>query len=199
LEGAVFIAGAAVQWLRDGLGIIQQSSDVEPLANSVPDPQGVYFVPALVGLGAPYWDSQARGTIVGITRGTTAAHLARAALDAMAYQVCDLVGAMQRESGIPLQSVRVDGGASVNNRLMQFQADMLNVPVRRPVVSETTALGASYLAGLAVGVWQGLDEVTNNWAIDREFAPQLKAETRDRLYRNWQRAVERSRDWATDE
>lgn len=199
LEGAVFIAGAAVQWLRDGLGIIAQSSDVEPLADSVPDTQGVYFVPALVGLGAPYWDPQARGTIVGITRGTAAAHIARAALDAMAYQTHDLVTAMQQDSGIPLQSLRVDGGASVNDRLMQFQADMLNVPVRRPVVSETTALGAAYLAGLAVGVWQGLNEVTNNWAIDREFTPQMKTETRDRLYRNWQRAVERSRNWATDE
>jgi glycerol kinase len=191
----VFIAGAAVQWLRDGLGIIKSSAEVEALAGSVPDSGGVYFVPALVGLGAPYWDPYARGTIVGLTRGTTAAHLARAALDAMAFQTRDVLEAMQRDSGVPLAGLRVDGGAAVNNGLMQFQADVLGVPVQRPVVTETTALGAAYLAGLAVGYWRDLDDVASNWALDREFKPQLAEDERNRLYHHWQRAVERSQKW----
>jgi glycerol kinase len=196
LEGAVFVAGAAVQWLRDGLGLLAASADVEKLAEQVPDTGGVYFVPALVGLGAPYWDPTARGTIVGITRGTSAAHIAWATIEAMAYQTRDLVEAMQRDAGVPLSGLRVDGGASVNNRLMQFQADLLDVPVCRPVVHETTALGAAYLAGLAVGYWKGLDDIRSNWALDREFKPQMSHEDRDRRYRQWQRAVERSMNWA---
>jgi glycerol kinase len=198
LEGSVFIAGAAVQWLRDGLGIIKASADVETLAATVPDSDGVYFVPALVGLGAPAWDAQARGMIIGITRGTTAAHLARATLHAMAFQSRDLAEAMELDSGVKLAGLRVDGGASVNDALMQFQADLLDVNVCRPVVSETTALGAAYLAGLAVGYWNGLDDVTNNWALDREFSPNMASADRDRLYKNWKRAVERSLQWAND-
>jgi glycerol kinase len=195
LEGSVFIAGAAVQWLRDGLGLIATSSDVESLAASVRDTEGVYFVPAFVGLGAPHWDSDARGTIVGITRGTTKAHLARAALDAMAYQTRDVLDAMHGDSGVPLQTLKVDGGASRNNLLMQFQADVLGVPVRRPVVSETTALGAAYLAGLAVGYWSDLSDVSRNWALDREFTPSMPSDQRGRLLAGWDKAVSRSRDW----
>ena len=198
LEGSVFIAGAAVQWLRDGLGIIKSSADVQALAATVPDSDGVYFVPALVGLGAPVWDAQARGMIIGITRGTTAAHLARATLDSMAFQSRDLAEAMELDSGVRLAGLRVDGGASVNDALMQFQASLLDVTVCRPVVSETTALGAAYLAGLAVGYWNGLDDVTNNWALDREFHSNMASAERDRLYKNWKRAVERSLQWAND-
>lgn len=193
LEGSVFIAGAAVQWLRDGLGLIANSSDVESLAGSVPDTDGVYFVPAFVGLGAPYWDSDARGTIVGITRGTTKAHLARAALDAMAYQTRDVLDAMQKDSGVRLSQLKVDGGASRNNLMMQFQADVLGVSVRRPVVSETTALGAAYLAGLAVGYWKELSDITHNWALDREFTPTMPSDQRGRLLAGWDAAVSRSR------
>ncbi len=196
LEGSVFIAGAVVQWLRDGLGVISSSADVERLAASVPDSGGVYFVPALVGLGAPHWDSDARGTILGITRGTTAGHIARAAVEAMAYQSVDLVSAMQRDAGIELQSLRVDGGASVNNQLMQFQADLLGVNVRRPMVSETTALGAAYLAGLAVGYWSDMQDVARNWALDSEFKSRISAENRDALCSRWQEAVRRSLGWA---
>jgi glycerol kinase len=196
LEGAVFVAGAVVQWLRDGLGLIAASSDVEHLTASVPDSGGVYVVPAFVGLGAPYWDPYARGTIVGITRGTTAAHLARAAVDSMAYQTRDVLEVMQRESGRPLQSLKVDGGAAVNNQLLQFQADILGVAVRRPAVIETTALGAAYLAGLAVGYWDTTAELEANWALDREFIPTIDQGERDRLYEDWRRAVERSRGWA---
>lgn len=195
LEGSVFIAGAAVQWLRDGLGILSHSSDVEALAATVPDAGGVYFVPALVGLGAPHWDAYARGAIFGLTRGATAAHVARATLDSMAYQTRDLVAAMLADSGRELIDLRVDGGAAVNNGLMQFQADLLNVPVRRPTVSETTALGAAYLAGLAVGYWESADDVVRNWALDREFSPQMADVERQRLCRGWDRAVTRSRDW----
>jgi glycerol kinase len=195
LEGSVFIAGAAVQWLRDGLGLIANSSDVESLAASVPDTEGVYFVPAFVGLGAPYWDSDARGTIVGITRGTTKAHLARAALDAMAYQTRDVLDAMQKDSGVRLSQLKVDGGASQNNLMMQFQADVLGVSVRRPVVSETTALGAAYLAGLAVGYWKDLSDITRNWALDREFKPAMPSDQCGRLLAGWDKAVGRSRDW----
>lgn len=196
LEGSVFIAGAVVQWLRDGLGIIRTSGEVEQLAAKVTDTDGVYLVPAFVGLGAPYWDPYARGTIVGITRGTTAAHLARAALDAMAYQTRDVVDAMRRDSGLPLESLRVDGGASVNDQLMQFQADMLDVPVARPQVRETTALGAAYLAGLAVGYWSDLADIDRNWVLDRRFEPAMPDHERTVRYAGWLRAVERSRDWA---
>jgi glycerol kinase len=196
LEGSVFVAGAIVQWLRDGLGLIGMSSEVEALAASVPDSGGVSFVPALVGLGAPYWDPHARGTILGISLGTKAGHLARAALESVAMQTRDLVEAMQQDSGLPLEELKVDGGASVNNGLMQFQADVLDVTVRRPVVAETTALGAAYLAGLAVGYWQDLRQVTQNWALDREFRPSMDAAQRDQRYQQWQKAVRRSLAWA---
>lgn len=195
LEGSVFIAGAVVQWLRDGLGIVRHSADVEPLARSVPDTGGVYFVPALVGLGAPYWDPYARGTILGITRGTTAAHLARAALEAIAFQTRDLAEAMQQDASCTLPYLKVDGGAAVNDLLMQFQADVLGVEVRRPVVAETTALGAAYLAGLAVGYWSDLGEISRHWALDRCYWPQMPAGQRQQRYQRWQQAVARARHW----
>ena len=195
LEGSIFIAGAAVQWLRDEMQIIKSSDEIEPLALQVPDNGGVYFVPALVGLGAPYWDSQARGSIVGLSRGSNRAHLARAALESMAYQTRDILEAMQDDAGIKLGMLKVDGGASVNNLLMQFQADILGTKVQRPVVQETTALGAAYLAGLAVGYWKDQFEISSNWALDREFKPNLGAAARSELYATWQRAVERSRGW----
>ena len=195
LEGAVFVAGAAVQWLRDGLGIIKNSSDVEALAASVADAGNVYLVPAFVGLGAPYWDAYARGGLLGVTRGTTAAHIARAAVESMAYQTRDLLDAMNRDAGLKLAELKVDGGASVNNALLQFQADLLATPVRRPVVSETTALGAAYLAGLAVGFWDDLSHITSNWALDREFTPKMEATQRDSIYAGWQKAVGRCLDW----
>ncbi len=195
LEGAVFVAGAVVQCLRDGLGLIQSSADVERLAATVPDSGGVYVVPAFVGLGAPYWDAYARGTIVGITRGTTAAHLAKAAVESMAYQSMDLVEAMQRDAGIDLAGLRVDGGASVNGSLLQFQADLLGVPVKRPVVAETTALGAAYLAGLAVGYWHDLAEIESQWCLDQEFLPRMPQAQRQKLCRGWRRAVARSLAW----
>lgn len=195
LEGSVFVAGAAVQWLRDGLGLIKTSADVERLAASVPDSGGVYFVPALVGLGAPHWDAYARGSIHGLTRGTTAGHLARAAIESMAYQTRDLLDAMQADAGLKLAELKVDGGATVNNGLLQFQADLMGVTVRRPVVSETTALGAAYLAGLAVGYWEDTQSVERNWALDREFTPDLAVVEREARYAQWRRAVERSLDW----
>ena len=173
LEGSVFIAGAVVQWLRDGLGIIKHSADIEPLANSVPDNGGVYFVPAFVGLGAPYWDSYARGAIVGLTRGSKGAHIARAALESIAYQTADVIDAMRQDSGLDLSELRVDGGASRNNLLMQFQADILGVPVVRPKITETTALGAAYLAGLAVGFWESQEEIVQQWQVEKRFEPQL--------------------------
>ena len=194
LEGSVFIAGAAVQWLRDGLGLIKTSGEIEALAASVPDAGGVYLVPAFVGLGAPYWNSQARGAIFGLTRGTQAGHLARAAVDAMAYQTRDLVETMRLDTGLPLAELKVDGGASVNNALMQFQADLLDVPVRRPAICETTALGAAYLAGLAVGYWRDLAEIEGHASLDREFLPSMPAQRRETLYRGWQRAVQRVLD-----
>jgi glycerol kinase len=197
LEGAVFVAGAAVGWLRDGLGIIRASSEVEPLARSVPDAGGVVFVPAFVGLGAPYWDPYARGLLMGLTRGTTAAHVARAALDAMGYQTRDLIEAMQTEAELPVHALRVDGGASQNDLMLQFQADLLGIPVERPVVAETTALGAAYLAGLAVGFWQSEKELAQHWSLDRQFTPQLDKNDRDRLYRRWQDAVRRAQKWET--
>jgi glycerol kinase len=195
LEGSVFIAGAAVQWLRDGLGIIRRSEEIGPLANSVPDVGGVVFVPALVGLGAPYWDPYARGAILGLSRGTTAAHIARATVEAMAFQTRDLIDAMQQDSGITLGQLKVDGGASVNDSLLQFQADLLDAPVVRPVVAETTALGAAYLAGLAVGYWTDLKDVSRNWLLERQFVPEMPAAERERRYGQWQRGVERARKW----
>src|SRR6478609_11397458 len=196
LEGAVFIAGAVVQWLRDGLGVIKASVDVEKLAGSVPSSEGVVVVPAFVGLGAPHWDPYARGAIFGLTRGTTAAHIARAAVESMAFQSKDLLEAMRADAGLPLAMLKVDGGASVNNGLMQFQADILNATVRRPVVAETTALGAAYLAGLAVGYWHDLSDISRNWALDREFKPQMPADQRDERYSQWQEAVKRTLGWA---
>ncbi len=195
LEGSVFIAGAAVQWLRDGLKAIHESADVERLMSEVPDTDGVYLVPAFVGLGAPYWDPRARGVIVGLTRNTTVAHVARAAVDAMAYQTRDVLEVMQQEAGLSLTTLKVDGGAAANAMLLQFQADLLGVPVRRPIVRETTALGAAYLAGLAVGYWDGLDDIRHNWALDREFAPQMPDADRARLYAGWRKAVSRSLAW----
>jgi glycerol kinase len=195
LEGSIFSAGAAVQWLRDGLGLIKQSSQVEELAASVPDNEGVYLVPAFVGLGAPYWDAGARGTIVGLTRGSTAGHIARATLEAMAYQTRDVLEAMTVDSKIEVRALRVDGGAVVNNLLMQFQADLLGVPVQRPRIAETTALGAAYLAGLAVGFWQSQEEVSGYWQVERTFEPQMSVDRRETLYANWQRAVRRSQQW----
>jgi glycerol kinase len=197
LEGSIFITGAAIQWLRDGLSIIDSSPEVGPLAASVPDTGGVFLVPAFAGLGSPYWDPYARGTIVGITRGTTRAHLARATVEAMAYQTRDVVDAMVAASGTPLLELRVDGGASVMDLLMQLQADQLGVVVRRPRDQETTALGAAFLAGLAEGMWPSLDSVTERWELDAEFRPSGGdvAVVADLQYQQWQRAVERSRDW----
>lgn len=193
LEGSVFIGGAVVQWLRDGLGIIERSADVERLASEVADNGGVYFVPAFTGLGAPYWDPHARGAIYGLTRGTTAAHIARAALESMAYQSLDLATAMQQDAGEKLGSLKVDGGAAVNDRLMQFQADLLGVEIVRPATTETTALGAAYLAGLAVGYWQGQADVEANWQAARRFTPQIDDHERSRLLAGWQDAVRRTR------
>ena len=195
LEGGVFVAGAVVQWLRDGLGIIRSSSDVEALAASVDDNGGVYLVPAFTGLGAPYWDAYARGTLVGLTRGSTAGHIARAALEAIAYQVADLLGAMRQDAELDIPELRVDGGASANDLLMQFQADILGIPVVRPQVTETTALGAAYLAGLAVDYWSSELEITENWTEDRRFEPNMDKGEREQLLGRWRRAVERSRDW----
>ena len=192
LEGSVFIAGAVVQWLRDGLGLIESAAQIEELAGQVTSTDGVYLVPAFVGLGAPYWKPEARGTIVGLTRGTTRAHLARAALEAIAYQTRDVLEAMQQDSGRVLDVLRVDGGASANRLLMQFQADLLGVAVQRPVVPETTALGAAYLAGLATGVWGSPVEVTQNWQLDAEFVAAADRESMDRKYADWKRAVGRS-------
>ena len=195
LEGSVFIGGAAVQWLRDGLGIIRNSSDVEELAASVPDNGGLYLVPAFTGLGAPHWDPYARGTMVGITRSTTKGHIARATLESIAFQTSDVLQAMMDDSGVSLSELRVDGGASQNNMLMQFQADILGVPVVRPKVTETTALGAAYLAGLAVGFWSTQEEIAKQWQVDRRFEPQMPSAQRDALVMNWQRAVRKARAW----
>ncbi len=195
LEGAIFIGGAVIQWLRDGLQIVENASESEALATSVESTEGVYCVPAFVGLGAPYWDQQARGTIIGITRGTSRAHIVRSALESIAYQTCDVLKAMQDDASLDLATLKVDGGASANNFLMQFQSDMLNVEVQRPVVQETTALGAAYLAGLAVGYWEDKKSIQENWALDKQFTPNMAAEERDGLYHNWKRAVDRSLDW----
>ncbi len=198
LEGSVFIGGAVIQWLRDGLRIIDSAAESEEYAMRVPDTGGVYIVPAFVGLGAPHWDAYARGTIVGITRGTRREHMVRAALEAICYQTRDVIRAMTADSGIALAELRVDGGAARNDFLMQFQSDILGVPVRRPRVIETTALGAAYLAGLGVGFWSGKGEIAAKWQQETEFAPAMSDEDRDRLYRGWVRAVERSLGWETE-
>lgn len=195
LEGSVFVAGAAVQWLRDGLGVIKESVDVERLAAEAPDSGGVYVVPAFVGLGAPYWDARARGGILGLTRGSTAAHVARAVIESMAYQTRDVLEAMLVDSGVALAALRVDGGAAANDLLMQFQADQLGVPVQRPRVRETTALGAAYLAGLAVGFWRDQQELATHWTLDREFRPAMPQDERERHYRGWRKAVSRTLEW----
>lgn len=195
LEGSVFIAGAAVQWLRDGLRIIEAAPDSEYFAAKVPDTGGVYVVPAFVGLGAPYWDMRARGAILGLTRGSGKAHIVRATLEALAYQTRDVLGAMEADSGIRLQALKVDGGAVPNNLLMQFQADILGVPVDRPRLTETTALGAAYLAGLATGVWESREQLADNWRLDARFSPAMEPERRERLYAGWQKAVRRAMDW----
>ena len=195
LEGSVFIGGAVVQWLRDGLGLIQSASGVEALAAGVPDTGGVYLVPAFAGLGAPHWDQYARGTITGITRGTTAAHFARAALESIAFQVADILDVMQKDSGTPLAELRVDGGAAANNLLLQFQADLLRIPVVRPKVTETTALGAAYLAGLAVGYWKDRQDVRTHWQVDRVFEPRMSEAEASYRRGRWADALERARDW----
>jgi glycerol kinase len=192
LEGSIFVAGSVVQWLRDGLGIIKSSSEVEELAASVPDNGGVYFVPALTGLGAPHWDQYAKGSIYGISRGTTAAHIARAALEGIAFQTMDIVNAMQKDADITLKELKVDGGASRNNLLMQFQADILGTSVIRPTVTETTALGAAYLAGLAVGYWESLDHIKSQWGVDTEFTPSAAEEDVDTLKKGWADAIRRT-------
>ncbi len=195
LEGSVFIAGAAVQWLRDEMNLIQKAADIEGLAASVADTNGVYFVPAFTGLGAPHWDSQARGTIVGLTRGANKAHLARATLESIAFQSADVIEAMNKDSGLKLETLRVDGGAAANNLLMQIQADLLGVAVERPTVTETTALGAAYLAGLAVGFYPSLDELAKRWKLDRAFEPKMSADQRQSMMTGWRKAVERAKNW----
>ena len=199
LEGSIFIAGAVVQWLRDGLGIIDASSEVEALAAQVTDPQGVYLVPAFAGLGAPHWDQYARGLIAGITRGTTAAHIARAALEGIAFQVADVLRAMEADAKIRLKELRVDGGASANNLLMQFQSNLLGVPVVRPKVTETTALGAAYLAGLAVGYWKDQKQIAAQWQVDRRFTHAMKPAQRQQLEKGWRKALERAKRWEAAE
>jgi glycerol kinase len=191
----VFIAGAVVQWLRDGLGIIKSSAEVEALAASVPDCGGVYFVPAFAGLGAPHWDQYARGSLAGLTRGTKAGHIARAALEGIAFQVADVLDAMRKDSGIQLNQLRVDGGACANNLLMQFQADILGVPVVRPKVIETTALGAAYLAGLAVGFWKDRESVKASWQPERTFEPDMSADEVAHRRSRWAEALKRAKEW----
>jgi len=189
LEGSVFIAGAVVQWLRDELRIIRSSSEIETIAKEVTDTDGVYIVPAFAGLGAPYWNQHARGTITGISRGTSRAHIARAALESIAYQTVDVLKAMEADAGIGIQELRVDGGATVNNFLMQFQSDVLNCKVIRPAITETTALGAAYLAGLAIGYWENIDAIKNQWSVEQSFEPTLDEKTREQLYNGWKKAV----------
>jgi glycerol kinase len=195
LEGSIFIAGAVVQWLRDELRVLDNAAQSEELATKVEDNNGVYLVPAFVGLGAPYWDMYARGTIVGLTRGAKREHIVRAALESICYQTRDVLEAMQKDSGITLKSLKVDGGAVANNFLMQFQSDILGVPVDRPKVIETTALGAAYLAGLAVGYWKDKDDIAAKWQIDRTFKPEMDSNMKDNLYKGWKKAVERALDW----
>jgi glycerol kinase len=195
LEGSIFIAGAVVQWLRDGLGLIKSSSEVEALASQVTDPDGVYLVPAFAGLGAPHWDQYARGLVAGVTRGTTAAHIARAALEGIAFQVADVLRAMEADAHIKLKELRVDGGASANNLLMQFQSNLLAVRVVRPKVTETTALGAAYLAGLAVGYWKDQKQIAAQWQVDRRFTPAMTAAQRKQLQTGWRKALDRAKRW----
>ncbi len=199
LEGSIFIGGAVVQWLRDSLGIIRTSDDVERLAAEVKDSDGVYFVPAFAGLGAPYWNQHARGTLTGITRGSTAAHIARAAVDSIAYQTLEVLLAMQKDSGVTILELRVDGGATVNNCLLQFQADLLQTKVVRPMITETTALGAAYLAGLAVGYWSDISEISQQWKLDRTFSPGIPASETTSLIKGWHRAVKAATAWAAEE
>ncbi len=198
LEGSVFMAGAVVQWLRDELRIIKQASEVEELAKGLESNEGVYLVPAFAGLGAPHWDQYARGLIIGLSRGTGASHIARAALESIAFQTYDLLQAMQADSGIKLKELKVDGGAANNDFLMQFQADILNVTVQRPKITETTALGAAYLAGLAVGYWQSQEQISKQWKIDKEFKPNMTTKTRAKLLKGWQKALDRSRNWVEE-
>ena len=199
LEGSVFVAGAAIQWLRDELRMIKTAAQTEEYCNAVPNTGGVYVVPAFTGLGAPCWDQYARGTIVGLTRGAAKEHLIRATVESLAYQVSDLIEAMEQDSGIHLKTLKVDGGACANNFLMQFQSDILNVDVARPECIETTALGAAYLAGIAVGYWKDRDDVKSNWALSRTFTPDMEEDTRRKLLKGWKKAVSRARDWARDE
>ncbi len=198
LEGSIFIGGAVVQWLRDSLGIIRQSSDVEELASHAESADGVYFVPAFAGLGAPWWNQHARGMITGLTRGATSAHIARAALDSIAYQTLDVLVAMEKDSGLNISELRVDGGATVNDALMQFQSDLLQAGVIRPVITETTALGAAFMAGLATGYWSGIDDLKRQWRADRLFTPQMHPDMRESLVRGWHRAVRAASAWADD-
>ena len=196
LEGSVFVGGAVVQWLRDELHLITEASDTEYFAQKVRDSAGVYVVPAFTGLGAPYWDMYARGAILGLTRGAGRNHIIRAALESIAYQTGDVLHAMEEDTGISLKELRVDGGASANNFLMQFQADIVGRSIRRPMIRETTALGAAYLAGLATGVWKDLDEIRSQWTLDKVYTPVMDADRRDRLYAGWRKAVSRAREWA---
>ena len=199
LEGSIFVGGSAIQWLRDGLRLVDSAPDSEWVAKKVKDAGGVYMVPAFVGLGAPYWDMNARGMIIGLTRGTTKAHIVRATLDSLAYQTRDVLGAMEADSGNRLAALKVDGGAVANNLLMQFQADLLGVPVDRPQITETTALGAAYLAGLATGVWASKEELKKSWQLDTRFAPSLDQQEADKLYKGWKKAVEHAANWLADE
>ena len=198
LEGSVFVGGAVVQWLRDELHLITEASDTEYFAKKVPDSAGVYLVPAFTGLGAPYWDMYARGALVGLTRGAGRNHIIRAALESIAYQTADVLQAMEKDAGLPLRELRVDGGASANNFLMQFQSDIIGRTLRRPMIRETTALGAAYLAGLATGVWRDLDDIRSQWTLDRLYEPEMSEADRTRLYAGWHKAVERARGWAED-
>ena len=198
LEGSIFVAGAAIQWLRDEMRLIESAADSEYHASKVPDTNGCYVVPAFTGLGAPYWDQYARGAIVGLTRGVNKNHIIRATLESIAYQVSDVLTAMKADAGIDLTSLKVDGGASANNVLMQLQADILQATVHRPVCVETTALGAAYLAGLAVGYWSGTEDIRRNWAVDRTFTPSISPTQRDEKVQGWQRAVKRAFDWARE-
>ncbi len=197
LEGSIFITGAAVQWLRDGLGLIKTTAESETLAATVPDNGGVYFIPAFVGLGAPYWDMNARGTIVGLTRGSNKGHIAKAVLEAIAYQTRDVVDIMKADINLQIPILRVDGGGSVNNLLMQFQADILGIPIQRAQTPETTALGVASLAGLSVGLWRNTNEIRQQWKSSARYEPCMSSDERETLYRNWKRAVERARGWSS--
>jgi len=195
LEGSIFIAGAIVQWLRDGLGIIKSSEEIEDLAKKVKDTDGVYLVPAFAGLGAPHWDPYARGTMVGLSRGSTSAHIARAALESIAFQTVDILSAMEADSGVKIHELRVDGGATANNLLMQFQSDILEADVVRPRLKEITAIGAAYLAGLAIGYWDGIEDIREQWQIDNTFKPNKETKVKEQM-ENWQQAVETTKAWA---